>query len=117
MSRLSRSILSVLVFGALAMPAAVHVQQPDEDGRAIPAKDWPLVGGDWTSARYSSLKQIDTGNVRSLGGAWMKRFNSGGSTRATPVVKDGVLFIPAGAQVYAVNAATGETVRLGDSAR
>jgi quinohemoprotein ethanol dehydrogenase len=110
MTRLSRSIRTVLVLGALAMPAAVYVQQPDEDGRLVPAKDWPLVGGDWTSARYSSLKQIDTGNVRNLAGAWMKRFNAAGSTRATPVVKDGVLFIPAGPQVYAINAATGQTV-------
>src|SRR6476620_4597582 len=110
MGRLFRPILAVLVFAVLVMPAAVYVQQPDEDGRALPAKDWPLVGGDWTSARYSSLKQIDTGNVRNLGGAWTKRFNAAASTRATPVVKDGVLFIPAGAQVYAVNAASGETV-------
>src|SRR6516164_2750860 len=111
MSRLVRSIRAVLVFGVvLAMPTAVYVQQPDEDGRAVPARDWPLVGGDWTSARYSSLKQIDTGNVRNLGGAWMKRFNAAASTRATPVVKDGVLFIPAGAQVFAVNAATGDPI-------
>ena len=75
MSRRVRSILAALVFSALAMPAAVHVQQPDEDGRAVPAKDWPLVGGDWTSARYSSLKQIDTGNVQNLGGAWTKRLS------------------------------------------
>ena len=50
MSRLSRSILTVLVFCAFAMPAAVYVQ-PDEDDDALTAKDWPLVGGDWTSAR------------------------------------------------------------------
>ena len=55
MSRLSRSILTVLVFGALAMPAAVSVQQPDEDGRATPAKDWPLVGGDWGNTRSNRV--------------------------------------------------------------
>ena len=42
-------------------------EQP-EDGRALPGKDWPLVGGDWTSARYSTLDQINTTNVKTLGG-------------------------------------------------
>jgi quinohemoprotein ethanol dehydrogenase len=110
MCGLHRSILAAFVAGVLAMPAAVSVQQPDEDGRTLPAKDWPLVGGDWTSARHSTLRHIDTRNVANLGGAWTKRFNSGGSTRATPVIKDGVMFIPAGTLVYAIDAKTGDTV-------
>jgi glucose dehydrogenase len=86
----------------------VSVQQ--EDGRAAPGKDWPLVGGDWTSARYSTLKQIDTQNIGKLGAAWTKSFGGGESTRATPVVKDGVMFIPAGSRLHAIDAKTGATV-------
>ena len=105
-----RSMLVAFVAGLLTLPASVAVQQPDEDGRRFPGKDWPLVGGDWTSARYSTLDQINTQTVKNLGAVWMKRFGAGDSTRATPVIKDGRLFIPAGAQLHAINAKTGETV-------
>jgi len=40
------------------------------DGRHPPGKDWTLFGGSWTNARYSTLNQINTQNVKSLGGAW-----------------------------------------------
>jgi alcohol dehydrogenase (cytochrome c) len=88
----------------------VAVQQSQEDGRVLPSRDWPLVGGDWASARYSTLDQINTTNVKTLGAAWTKRFGAGGSTRATPVIKDGLLVIPAGPEVHAFNAKTGDTV-------
>ena len=105
-----RSVLVALMTALLVVPASVAVQQPDEDGRAFPGKDWPLVGGDWTSARYSTLGQINTQTIKNLSGAWVKRFGAGSSTRATPVVKDGRLFIPAGALLYALDAKTGETL-------
>ena len=38
------------------------------------------------------------------------RFEAGASTRATPVVKDGLMFIGAGTRLYALDAATGERV-------
>ena len=105
-----RFLLAGVVVSLLILPATVAVQEGAEDGRSLPGKDWPLSGGDWTSARYSMLAQINTQNVKSLSGAWTKRFGAGGSTRATPVVKDGVMFIPAGTFVYAINAKTGDTV-------
>jgi alcohol dehydrogenase (cytochrome c) len=104
------SIGVAIVAGMLAVPVSVTVQQPSEDGQALPGKDWPLVGGDVTSARYSTLDQVNTQTIKSLGGAWMKRFGGGASTRATPVIKDGRMFIPAGAFLYALNAKSGETV-------
>jgi alcohol dehydrogenase (cytochrome c) len=98
-----------LVLPLLALSASVAVQQPDVDGRALPGKDWPLVGGDWTSARYSTLEQINTTNIKGLAGAWNKRLG-GGSTRATPVVKNGLLILPSGESVLALNAKTGDPI-------
>src|SRR5688572_10872463 len=92
----------------LTLSAPVAVQQPEEDGRALPGKDWPLVGGDWTSARYSTLQQINTTNVKGLAGAWNKRL--AGGTRATPVVRNGVMVLTAGESVLALNARTGDTI-------
>src|SRR5262245_41780121 len=108
-----RRVPSLLVAAAIVvgvLPVAVSVQQAREDGRSLPGSDWPLVGGDWTSGRYSTLRQIDTRNVASLGGAWMKDFGAAASTRATPVVKNGVMFIPAGALLHAIDAKTGAAI-------
>lgn len=68
-----------------------------------------MVGGDLSNTRYSALTQINTGNVGQLGAAWTsKNFDEGGTSRATPVVKNGLMFITAGRHVYALNAETGE---------
>ena len=88
MARNSGVFLGVVLL--LTASTQVAVQQHEADGRSLPGKDWPLVGGDWTSARYSTLEQINATNVKTLAGAWNKRL-AGGSTRATPVVKNGVL--------------------------
>ena len=67
--RVPRAIALLFGGAVLAVPTAVSMQEAGDDGRSVPAKDWPLVGGDWTSARYSTLSQINTQNIKSLGGA------------------------------------------------
>ena len=52
---------------------------------------------------------ISTDTIARLGGAWVTRLGGRGSSRSTPVVKDGVLYLTAGASVLAVDGATGET--------
>jgi alcohol dehydrogenase (cytochrome c) len=89
-------------FGGMQVLAADDLSRPA-------AKDWPAVGGGWDNSRYSTLKQIDVGNVKTLGGAWVHQFD-GEQSRASPVVADGLLFINAGAHVYAFNPATGDVV-------
>src|SRR5215813_3037663 len=58
------------------------------------AKDWVTSGGNLTNQRYSTLKQINTENVKQLKGAWMTRLKGSGlggkySAEATLLVKDG----------------------------
>src|SRR5437868_15465142 len=46
-----------------------------------PATDaWPTYAGDYTQRRYSSLKQIDTSNVRHLSLAWVRRLTAGAAS-------------------------------------
>ena len=77
-------------------------------------KDWVTNGGNMTNQRYSTLKQINTGNVKQLKGAWMARLNGSGiggkySAEATPLVKDGIMYVVTGNDdVFALNAKTGE---------
>ena len=91
---------------ALARPST----QTAEDGSRFGHTDWPFIGGDWTNSRYSTLDQINQNTVADLGAAWSLSFEGGASTRATPVVKDGVLFIGSGTRLFARDAATGEEI-------
>ena len=110
MSSHYRWMATSVLAGVLVMPAAVAAQV-DEEGRFRPGAEWPVAGGDWTNARYSTLSQLNTTTVKSLGAAWMsKRFDNGAASRATPIVKDGLMFVTAGSGVYALNAKTGEKV-------
>ena len=78
------------------------------------AKDWVTNGGNLTNQRYSTLKQIDKANVKRLKGAWMTRLKGSGlgakySAEATPLVKDGIMYMVTGNDdVFALDAKTGE---------
>src|SRR5438309_10315784 len=53
----------------LCLSLLVSAQTPI-DYRRPPAKDWPVVGGDWGNTRYSPLAAINRSNVKTLKGAW-----------------------------------------------
>ena len=78
------------------------------------AKDGVTNGGNLTNQRYSTLKQINTTNVKQLNGAWMTRLKRSGfgtkySAEATPLAKDGIMYMVTGNDdVFALNAKTGE---------
>src|SRR5262245_51612509 len=75
-------------------------------------KDWVTNGGNLTNQRYSTLKQINTSNVKQLNGAWMTRLKGSGfdakySFEASPLVKDGIMYVITGNNdVFALNAKT-----------
>jgi quinohemoprotein ethanol dehydrogenase len=105
-----RCFWSVLVVtaGALAIfQATVAVQS---DGTAHGGA-WGAVGGDSSNTRYSDLAQITGENVTRLGAGWMSpKLEANASTRAMPVVKDGVMFLTVPPSVYALNAKTGAVI-------
>jgi hypothetical protein len=102
-------ILAGVVAAALAGPAVVRVAS-SENWSAPAAIEWPTVGGDWGNTRYSTLSAVNAQTVSKLGGTWMKKFDDAGAGRATPVVRDGLMFESAGSWVYAHNAKTGAVV-------
>ena len=104
-------------FGVLLAGAgAARAADPEIDKllQSPVGKDWVTNGGNLTNQRYSTLKQIDTSNVKQLKGAWMTRLKGSGfggkySFEATPLVKDGIMYITTGNDdVFALNAKTGE---------
>jgi glucose dehydrogenase len=69
----------------------------------VAAQEWPHPGNDPGGTRHSSLAQIDRSNVARLGVAWT--FDTGdwsdgsvlpsrSALEATPLVIDGVLYVP-----------------------
>lgn len=77
-------------------------------------KDWPVYLGDKSSSHYSSLRQIDTGNVQQLKIAWI--YHTGDADTLThsqiecnPIEVNGVLYATSpGLKLFALDAATGK---------
>lgn len=75
---------------------------------------WKVYGGTKEGSRYSSLTQIDTGNVQQLAIAWT--YNTGDADtvnhsqiQCNPVVIDGILYGSTPLQkIFAIDAATGK---------
>jgi glucose dehydrogenase len=83
----------------VAVAAIVAASAAGRDWIAPPTKDFPLTGGDYWHRRYSALDQINTSNVKKLGGAWMIRLEEGrpgGQLQGTPVVTGGVMYVTTG---------------------
>jgi alcohol dehydrogenase (cytochrome c) len=97
-------IASAMLTGAHAMaePAKAPAEAFQQAG-----KDWPLHGGSWGNTRYSTLDQINIGNVKSLGAAWS--FDLGAEvSHGPPVIADGMMFVAAaGGHITALDPATG----------
>ena len=79
---------------------------------------WPTYNGDYSGRRYSSLKQINAGNVRDLKSAWTYHADAGpganffGSRdiKSTPLAVDGVLYFTVPDNAWAVDARTGREI-------
>lgn len=69
--------------------------------------DWPSYNGDYTGRRYSSLTQITPENVGHLRAQWIFHSTSPGTLEVTPIVVDGVMYITASNDAYAIDARTG----------
>ena len=69
--------------------------------------DWPTYHGSNGGNRYSSAKQIDRTTVRSLGPRWMFTLPNTARLQVTPLVVEGIMYVTAANEVYALDAGTG----------
>lgn len=82
---------------------------------AIPDGDWRTINRDLASTRFSPLDDINRANVSKLAVAWsypIRGYNS-----ASPLVIDGVMYLPAGARVVALDSDTGKEIWAHTEAR
>src|SRR5437867_7613326 len=82
------------------------------DWSSPPTSDFPVAGGSYTNQRYSTLDQINTANIKKLGGAWTIHLEEQGAAvgnlDGTPVVIGGVMYVTTPRlHVLAIDAATG----------
>jgi alcohol dehydrogenase (cytochrome c) len=112
-------ILFFIFSTILPSPAQKHEQASVDLSANVSTKDllarpvgenWTSYNGDYTGQRYSSLSQINTENVSQLRAAWV--FHPGNSLRleATPLVVNGVMYVTAANDAFALDARTGRTI-------
>lgn len=106
--------LAALLAAALFMPVLLPQVQRDPSG------DWPMYAHDLKGTKFSPLKQITVQNVGQLKQAWSYRFNRAGKAtisgesaselyqEVTPIVMNGIMYMPAGDRVVALEPETGK---------
>jgi len=79
--------------------------------------DWPTYNRDLASTRYSPLTQINTANVAQLALAWSYKMRpdpdspaAGTMNQVTPMIVGGVVYLPAGNKVVALDPDTGREI-------
>jgi quinoprotein glucose dehydrogenase len=119
--RIHRGVIVGVILSVFAAHLASARQQ---QGQRNPDADWPTYNRDLGGSRYSRLTQINTGNVSRLVPAWSYRLRPepGRSVPAidkpaspselfqqvTPIVVNGVMYLPSGNRVVALEPETGK---------
>ena len=76
-----------------------------------PAADWLMWRRTLDGWGYSPLDQVNRTNVAQLKQIWTRPMNTGGSNESTPLVHDGVMYLPnTGDNIQALDAKTGELI-------
>ena len=95
------------VAGGLAVIALAG--QAGRTQQSVPPSgtEWPMYRHDYAGTGYSPLAQITTKNVSSLREVWSYRLPEDANSQATPIVVNGLMFLPAGDRIVALDPATG----------
>src|SRR5262245_46604021 len=125
------AILPVLAQAPLAQRGGNPQRGTPQRGAAtaptLPARpegaDWPMYNRDYAGTRFSPLTQIDTSNVSKLTKAWSYQLqpasgniNPGPALASevfnemTPIVVNGVMYMPSGNRVVALEPETGKEI-------
>src|SRR5690606_22679075 len=105
-----RKTIALLIGATVLVPAA----QAKTDAVQVDPADWPRYARDLGGTRYSPLDQINKNNVENLDTAWSYRVRPEGGAGllggTVPIVIDGVMYLPVGNAVVALEAHTGRAL-------
>ncbi len=82
-------------------------RQGDSFRAVTSSADWPTYNGDPRGNRYTTLSQIDKKTVARLAPRWIFGFPDAGQLQMTPVVVDGIMYVTAVNECYALDAGSG----------
>jgi len=104
MLRLLTLVTLFAIAAACTQAPAATIDKPVGDGA-----DWERFGRTYSETHFSSLSEVNAGNVRRLGLAWFQDLPVGPSVGVSqPLAIDGVLYFAVGYSViYAMDAASG----------
>jgi acido-empty-quinoprotein group A len=105
------SAFLVLLLLALGLsPSFVSAQALDPAALLkAPTDTWPTYNGDYSGKRYSTLDQINAGNISSLTLAWAFETH-GAAIKSTPLEVNGILYFSVPDNVWAVDARYGRRI-------
>jgi quinohemoprotein ethanol dehydrogenase len=109
-------LLSALVAGGALSHSAAAAQAADVSAKrlvkaASEPGQWMTYGGTYSEQRFSQLKQIDSGNVGSLGLAWYGDYETNQNQHGSPLFIDGVIYVSTARNVVqAFDAKTGKAL-------
>ncbi|HXW92683.1 MAG TPA: PQQ-dependent dehydrogenase, methanol/ethanol family [Terriglobales bacterium] len=92
-----------------ALSAEVNVRT-DDLLVAPPSVNWISYNGDYSGRRYSSLAQINRTNAGQLRAQWVFHAANTSRLEVTPVVFQGMMFVTAANDAFALDASTGRIV-------
>ena len=82
----------------------------DRFRRVTSGADWPTYNGETGGNRYTTLTQINKGTIGRLAPAWMFAVPDAGLLQGTPVVVDGIMYVTAPNECFAIDAGNGRRI-------
>jgi len=111
---------TISVGAALGVIVVLGVSGSAQKPAATAEQEWRTYNHDLGGTRFSPLTEINTNNVANLTQAWAYNFPAppgggrggglGGASEAVPLVIGGVMYLPAGNSVVALEADTGKVI-------
>jgi alcohol dehydrogenase (cytochrome c) len=102
----ARDAIEVAELGRRVMPEL----KPRDVPVTWSSGDWPSYNGDERGNRHTALTQITPANVTGMRLRWTFPIPSSRNLKATPVVVDGVMYVTAPNEVYALDAQSGREI-------
>ena len=109
MFQITAFVWCVVAMAAASEPLKLQVSNEDLSVRA-PAANWISYNGDYSGRRYSSLTAINAKNVAQLRAQWVFHASNTNWLENTPVVVNGIMFVTAANDAFALDARTGRIV-------
>jgi len=88
----------------------IHLLRSSADGKfreATSQSDWPSLHGQFSGNRYTAVTQINKTNVSRLAPKWVFPMPNTGRMQGTPIVVEGIMYVPATNTVIALDAGSG----------